>query len=105
MPTYDYKCKACNHQFEAFQRMSDDPLKECPQCKGEVYRLISGGTGLIFKGSGFYITDYKDNKNSSDNSSSKTTTASSSATQNSSEPKKETKKPESKKKTDTSSKS
>lgn len=105
MPTYDYKCKACNHQFEAFQRMSDDPLKECPQCKGEVYRLISGGTGLIFKGSGFYITDYKDNKNSSDKSSTKTSTASNSTTQTSSEPKKETKKPESKKKDDTSSKS
>ena len=105
MPTYDYKCKACNHQFEAFQRMSDDPLQECPQSKGEVYRLISGGTGLIFKGSGFYITDYKDNKNSSDKSSTKTTTANSSTTQNSSEPKKDTKKSESKKKDDTSSKS
>lgn len=104
MPTYDYKCKACNHQFEAFQRMSDDPLKECPQCKGEVYRLISGGTGLIFKGSGFYITDYKDKKKDSDNSSTKTTPTSGSTTQNSSKPKKDTKTSESKKKDDTSSK-
>jgi len=59
MPTYDYKCKKCGHRFEAFQRMTDEPLKECPECNGEVQRLISGGTGLIFKGSGFYITDYK----------------------------------------------
>ncbi|MCB0289564.1 MAG: zinc ribbon domain-containing protein [Calditrichaeota bacterium] len=65
MPTYDYRCKACNHQFEAFQRMSDAPLSTCPECGGEVQRLISGGTGLIFKGSGFYITDYKDNSNGS----------------------------------------
>ncbi len=59
MPTYDYKCEKCGHRFEAFQRMTDEPLKECPKCKGEVQRLITGGTGLIFKGSGFYITDYK----------------------------------------------
>lgn len=65
MPTYDYRCKACNHHFEAFQRMSDAPLSTCPECGGEVQRLITGGTGLIFKGSGFYITDYKDNGNGS----------------------------------------
>lgn len=58
MPTYDYRCKACEHQFEEFQNISAPPLKECPVCSGEVVRLISGGTGLIFKGSGFYITDY-----------------------------------------------
>ncbi|HFB67772.1 MAG TPA: zinc ribbon domain-containing protein [Calditrichae bacterium] len=64
MPTYEYKCKQCGHQFEAFQKISDDPLTECPECGGEVVRLISGGTGLIFKGSGFYLTDYA-RKNSS----------------------------------------
>ena len=59
MPTYEYKCTKCGHLFEVFQKMSDPPVIECPRCKGPVERLISGGTGLIFKGSGFYITDYK----------------------------------------------
>ena len=59
MPTYDYRCTACEHQFEAFQAMSADPLTECPVCGDTVERLIGGGAGLVFKGSGFYITDYK----------------------------------------------
>lgn len=59
MPTYDYKCLKCRHAFEHSQRMSDKPLTRCPKCKGKVERLIGGGAGLIFKGSGFYITDYK----------------------------------------------
>ena len=59
MPTYEYQCKKCGHQFEAFQSMTDKPLKKCPECSGPVKRLISPGAGLIFKGSGFYITDYK----------------------------------------------
>jgi len=59
MPTYDYKCLACGKSFEAFQKMSEAVLKECPDCKGEVKRLIGSGSGLIFKGSGFYQTDYK----------------------------------------------
>jgi len=59
MPTYEYKCTKCRHLFEAFQKMSDSPIESCPKCKGKVDRIISGGTGLIFKGSGFYITDYK----------------------------------------------
>ncbi len=62
MPTYDYKCKSCGKAFEAFQSISEKPLAECLHCGGKVERLISGGTGLIFKGSGFYITDYKDKK-------------------------------------------
>ena len=64
MPTYDYRCTDCGHRFEAFQAMSADPLTECPLCGKSVERLISGGAGLIFKGSGFYITDYKNKKNS-----------------------------------------
>ena len=60
MPTYDYLCTSCSHKFEYFQSMSDDHLKECPVCGSNVRRLVSGGTGLIFKGSGFYLTDYKD---------------------------------------------
>jgi len=62
MPTYDYRCKKCRHQFEAFQAISADPLTECPVCGGNVERLIGGGAGLVFKGSGFYITDYKNKK-------------------------------------------
>jgi len=58
MPTYDYKCQQCDHTFEHFQTMSDARLEECPECEGSVRRLVSGGAGLIFKGSGFYITDY-----------------------------------------------
>jgi putative FmdB family regulatory protein len=59
MPTYDYECKVCGHTFEAFQSMSDDPLKECPECGKELRRLIGGGLGIIFKGNGFYATDNK----------------------------------------------
>lgn len=59
MPTYDYRCKKCGHEFELFQSMLDDPVKVCPSCHGEVERLIGGGAGLLFKGSGFYITDYR----------------------------------------------
>lgn len=59
MPTYPYRCRACGHEFEEFQSMSDEPLTVCPQCGGEIHRVISGGAGLIFKGSGFYITDYR----------------------------------------------
>ena len=65
MPTYDYICKKCEKVFEFFQSMSDAPLTKCPDCgKEELRRIISGGTGLIFKGSGYYLTDYKNKKNS-----------------------------------------
>ena len=64
MPTYEYKCQACGHEFEKFQSMMEDPIKTCPVCKGRVKRLIGTGSGLIFKGSGFYVTDYK-NKDTS----------------------------------------
>ena len=57
MPTYEYECKNCDHSFEIFQAMSDAPLKDCPQCGKELRRLIYGGSGVIFKGSGFYVTD------------------------------------------------
>ncbi|MCL2196579.1 MAG: zinc ribbon domain-containing protein [Treponema sp.] len=57
MPTYEYECKSCAHNFEVFQSMSDEPLKKCPECGSEVRRLILGGSGVIFKGSGFYVTD------------------------------------------------
>jgi putative FmdB family regulatory protein len=57
MPTYEYECKSCSHSFEVFQSMSDPAIKICPECGGEVRRLIFGGAGVIFKGSGFYVTD------------------------------------------------
>jgi len=57
MPTYEYECKNCSHNFEVFQAMSDQPLKDCPECGKEIRRLIFGGAGVIFKGSGFYVTD------------------------------------------------
>jgi len=57
MPTYEYECRQCSHHFEAFQAMSDEPIKICPECGKEVRRLILGGTGVIFRGSGFYVTD------------------------------------------------
>ncbi len=60
MPTYEYECRACGHRFDAFQRMSDPTRRKCPKCaKLKLQRLISGGAGVIFKGSGFYETDYK----------------------------------------------
>ena len=62
MPTYDYICNKCGHTFELFQSMSENPRKTCPVCKRVVRRLVSGGSGLIFKGSGFYLTDYKNDK-------------------------------------------
>jgi putative FmdB family regulatory protein len=57
MPTYEYECKTCGHNFEVFQAMSDPPVQNCPECGKEVRRLIFGGAGVIFKGSGFYVTD------------------------------------------------
>ena len=58
MPTYEYECDVCCTHFERFQQMSEEPLKECPKCGGSVKRLIGRGSGIIFKGSGFYATDY-----------------------------------------------
>jgi putative FmdB family regulatory protein len=60
MPTYEYRCKSCGYEFEEVQSMKADALKICPQCKKpDLKRLFSSGTGLVFKGSGFYLTDYK----------------------------------------------
>ena len=68
MPTYDYECSSCNSSFELFQKMSDNPIKKCPNCgKNTAKRLIGSGMGIIFKGSGFYETDYK-RSNASTNS-------------------------------------
>lgn len=69
MPNYDYECRACGHRFERFQKITDDPLKECPECGGIVERLIGGGAGLIFKGPGFHATDYRSGGPSEDGGS------------------------------------
>lgn len=66
MPTYEYACPKCGHDFEVFQSMKDEPLKKCPNCKKTgLKRLLGTGAGLIFKGSGFYVTDYKNKPKSS----------------------------------------
>jgi putative FmdB family regulatory protein len=60
MPTYDYRCEACSHQFEHFQSIKDPSLKKCPKCgKRKLERLIGPGAGILFKGGGFYQTDYR----------------------------------------------
>ena len=75
MPTYEYVCTECKYQFEEFQSISAEPLKTCPECGGLINRKIFGGVGLHFKGSGFYITDYKKPKSSpTTNSETKKTT-------------------------------
>ncbi len=64
MPTYEYECESCGFRFTKFQKMNDKPEKLCPKCNNSVHRIISGGVGVIFKGSGFYETDYKKASNS-----------------------------------------
>jgi len=82
MPTYDYRCDACGHELELFQSITESPKRKCPECgKQKLQRVIGTGAGIIFKGSGFYETDYRtdsykkgaeaDKKESSDSSSSK----------------------------------
>lgn len=94
MPTYEYKCDNCGHFFEKFQMMSANPLKKCPQCgKMKLKRLIGTGSGIIFKGSGFYETDYRSDSYkqgkasaSSASSTSSSTSSSSSASSTASKP-------------------
>ncbi len=57
MPTYEYECSKCGHTFELVQSIHDAPRQRCPRCRGKVRRLIGGGVGIAFKGSGFYVTD------------------------------------------------
>ncbi len=73
MPTYDYKCLSCGHQFEVFQSMTAELVSNCPKCNGKVKRLIGAGAGPIFKGSGFYQTDYKNSSTGTPNNNSKKT--------------------------------
>lgn len=71
MPTYKYECAACKHGFEVFQSMADAPLTICPVCGQKVRRIIGGGTGIIFKGSGFYVNDSRKSDSGSDSGSPK----------------------------------
>ncbi len=90
MPSYDYECKSCGHSFEEFQSMSEAPLLKCPSCgKRSLRRLIGGGMGIIFKGSGFYVNDNRSaGKNGTSSSSTSTAkTADSGSTAGSSEAK------------------
>ena len=87
MPTYDYSCDACNHAFEVFESITAEPQKKCPKCKkSKLRRLFGGGAGLIFKGSGFYQTDYRSDsyKKAADAEKPKTESNSSSASEGSS---------------------
>jgi len=59
MPTYEYECTECGHLFEVFQSITAEPIKKCPKCNGKARRLLGTGIGIIFKGSGFYATDYR----------------------------------------------
>jgi len=97
MPTYDYVCDACDHKFEHFQGINDPVLKKCPQCKKQKLRRLFGtGGALMFKGSGFYITDYRSDsykqgaaadKTSSSDSSSKSSTSETKPEKSTSSPK------------------
>ena len=59
MPTYEYRCTKCGHRFELFHSIKDDTPRRCPKCRGKAVRVPAGGAGFLFKGSGFYITDYR----------------------------------------------
>jgi putative FmdB family regulatory protein len=90
MPTYEYACRQCGHRFEAWQRMSDEPLKVCPKCGAEIHRVLFPA-GIVFKGSGFYKTEYgsssvpeKTSSTESKNGSSETKSAPESSKSNSS---------------------
>ena len=73
MPTYGYRCTQCGHQFEVFQRMSDEPIQTCPNCGGKVTKMLYP-TGVVFKGSGYYSTDYKGSGSSGSSNGSGPTT-------------------------------
>ena len=76
MPTYEYECEGCGHRFEEYQQMSDAPLKSCPKCKKrKLRRLIGSGSAVIFKGSGFYQTDYRSKQYSADKSKAESSAA------------------------------
>ena len=103
MPTYNYYCSECDAHFSYFQKMSEIAKSICEKCEGKINRVITGGTGLIFKGSGFYLTDYKndtkskvDIKESNDSAKSESTKEGNSVSKSSGSDKKSTVKKEKK---------
>ena len=80
MPIYGYRCSSCGHQFEVYQKMSDDPVQTCPKCEGKVSRILYP-TGVVFKGSGYYSTDYKGSSAASSSSSNGSSSDSSPSTE------------------------
>lgn len=92
MPTYDYQCKSCGHLFELFQQMSDSVKKKCPECKQlQLKRLIGSGAGVVFKGSGFYETDYRSDSYKKREKAEKNSGKSKDSSKKESSPKKESK--------------
>ena len=86
MPTYDYRCDGCGHELALFQGIKDDPIKTCPEREeDQLRRLIGSGAGIIFKGSGFYETDYKRARSSSNSSERKDSSESKSSSDSSSD--------------------
>jgi len=101
MPTYDYVCDACGHQFELFQSMKDSPKKKCPQCKkSQLRRLFGTGAAIMFKGSGFYITDYRSDSYKKAAAADSSSSSSKSESSNKSEGSKSSDKPSSSSKSD-----
>ena len=92
MPTYDYVCDACGHTFEEFQYIKDAPLRKCPECKKmKLRRLIGAGAAIVFKGSGFYQTDYRSESYKKGESAAKPATSESSSSSSGGDKKSETK--------------
>lgn len=89
MPTYVYRCNECDFTFEARQRMSEDPLELCPECEEESLRRVINSVGIVFKGSGFYVTDNRGRKNGSSNGSTAEGAATTETPEKKSEPKAE----------------
>ena len=83
MPTYEYKCDQCGHGFEEMQSITANALTKCPICNSSIRRVINGGAGLIFKGTGFYITDYKNKKTAGGNGKDKSQKSETSKTESS----------------------
>lgn len=90
MPTYDYVCEDCGYNFEEFQSITAEPLSKCPICRGHVRRLIGTGNGFLFKGNGFYITDYRSDSYKTDKLKAEGNSTKSSAKIDSTKPQKNT---------------
>ena len=93
MPTYDYKCPKCNTEFQEVQKMSDKPVAKCPKCGAKAERQMSAGGGFVFKGSGFYLTDYGRNAHRKTGPDSKPASAESAVSDSGGESKKAESKP------------